>query len=245
MKKFSVRFAVLVVLLAVLACASPPPDPTATPVQTATAAPTATPEPPVNRLSNPGLEMSWEKLPVNPIHEQPSDWQLYEIITDSHTVDYPGVEGAQCYNFSPEIMDMNDPAHVAEGDHSMVIRMNYSSSEAGMYQLVEVEPNTLYTFTAQVKAVSTNPESPVIAAIGIDTHGGVDPSASTIVWTHLWYDKANDDNTLPDSTTSTYQTVTVTAVSASNYLTVYTYGFARWCDPKTEVYFDDLSLVQQ
>lgn len=117
----------------------------------------------------------------------------------------------------------------------------FGAYDAGIYQSVyDLAPGVALTFSANVWVWSTqddlNPDlsvnpGDVSVQVGIDTTGGIDPEATTIIWSE------------PVEAYDEFITVSVTAAPTNDIATVFVrtvVGDARFI---TEVYIDDALLV--
>lgn len=191
---------------------------TDTPAPTETTTPTLTSIPIPNLLNNPGFEGSANKETAD--LTVPVGWRAW----------------SSCDGVIHSELEAHPP-HVREGRFAARVWQSYNTCAMGFYQQVNVTSGNDYLLTAYGRSWSTG--HPVVGSpseaeikmwVGIDPHGGANPSAASIVWSDV---KAAMD---------AYGTFTVVATAHNSVITVVLRSTPDWGLARNDTFWDDLCI---
>lgn len=196
-------------------------------------------------LVNPGFEegFSYRHDPYTGIWagelEVADGWDLwYDNLQECPPYD-PECANPNSYNRRPEYKRESGTARVRSGQYAQKFFTTYGTHTAGLYQSVEVPPNSWVRFSIWVWTWSSNkdiPEhsflpGPYGVSIGIDPTGGEAWDSPEIQWTA--------PITRPDQ----WIYLQTDAHTASGQISVWTQGKQRWPVKHNDSYWDDAELV--
>jgi hypothetical protein len=181
----------------------------------------------------------------------PDGWTAFwRPVGSPVTYDPLNTEGYQRPEMSiiPKQPPYTDPARIAQGNQAFMLSGGLRVFDAGIFQVVTVNPGDSLCLTGLGQAwsshVSDDPFSSTLLSgddqrnanvqLGIDLQGGSDPFAASVQWgnaEHL-YDK--------------FAALDVVQISASGpSVTVFVRGYVLWRFAHNELFFDAISLVKQ
>ncbi len=146
-----------------------------------------------NVLNNPGFEEDFQEQDDNPLLKVAEGWTSWYRAAE-------GDNAAAWELVQPEYgpaRDVDEHAHIREGETSQVIRSFYATFDAGLLQeIADVEVNSWLRFSANAwvwSSVLDDPEQSeddgdVFVQVGIDPDGGTDPDSEEIVWSEISYE---------------------------------------------------------
>jgi hypothetical protein len=194
------------------------------------------PDPPGGEmLSNPSFEQPYNRDSQNSTVSVAHDWRYFA--SDGK----PPERDGPCE--LPEYKALNrfeDERRVYEGLTAQCWFIRWKIMDAGVYQVVEVEPGASYTFDVMCQAWCSQSDDPTVSdgdmhvLLGIDPTGGTDPWSSFVEWSG--WDRVGADY-------KRYVSPTVEAEEAQ--ITVFIRAWNKWELSHNDVYVDDAHLVKQ
>jgi len=146
------------------------------------------------------------------------------------------------YNWRPEYKPEDGSRYgmqrIHEGYWAQKFFNTFATHHAGIYQQIDVPAGSLVTAKAWAQAWSSDEDNPEVSKggkysmrVGIDTNGGTDPNASSIVWSE------------PSTDLDTWVELTVQAKASGGRVTMFLRGDAEWRVKHNDVYWDDVCVT--
>ncbi len=165
-------------------------------------------------------------------------WELW-YNNDQSCPDYDPNCNPLSYNRRPEYKPEQGTARVRSGAKAHKFFTTYGTHEAGLYQIVEVEPGSWVRFSAWVWAWSSQKDIPAhsfqdgsyASSLGIDPTGGSDWTSDDIIWAE------------PVVKHDQWVHLTLDAYTASGKLSVWIRGTQTRPVKHNDSYWDDAELV--
>ncbi|QPC81136.1 LysM peptidoglycan-binding domain-containing protein [Phototrophicus methaneseepsis] len=190
-----------------------------------------------NLLTNPGFEDAFVARENEELLTVANGWEPWHM---PHTADMPDYQNARPYYIGSTTANaMGILPRVRSGNQSQIYYSFYETHDGGIYQQISgIEPGTELRFSIYAHVWSTTyddfnvseDDGGVALRVGIDTSGGTDPDAASVVYSTpgIFYD--------------TFRQYSVIATAESDTVTVFVRTTVADAVRNTVIYLDDAVL---